>query len=52
MIGSGHKLVVALLACGGVACAGKMTRITRAIDRYEALLRVEVCGGAVARARR
>jgi hypothetical protein len=42
MIGSGHELVVALLACGGVACAGKMTRITRAIDRYEALLRVEV----------
>src|SRR4030095_15472691 len=38
----GRKLVLALLASGGIACAGKMTRITRALDRYEALLRVDV----------
>lgn len=42
MTGTGRNFILALLACGGVACAGKMTRITRALDRYEALLRAEV----------
>jgi len=37
-----RHLAVAAAAFAILACAGKMTRVTRAIDRYEASLSVEV----------